>query len=147
MWGVPGAFRHKRRNALDSVPERFQLWVEAVLDRDQLHAGRESRQHRRVVVALGAEQDRHAGGRLPGAEMNELGRLGRAIVHANAGVLSAFDLRRVRVHKHDPYSGRTEGVTNGTTDAAGADNVNRIHARLAGAQVPCKCNRRHGLAT
>lgn len=122
------ALGHERRDPLERVPERVQPWVEAVLDGQQSHARRELRQHRGVVVTLGAEQNWGGGGGLPVGEVNELGRQRRAVVHADAVAAPGFDLRRVHVHEGDRYAGCAEGVAHRTADPAGADHGDRVHA-------------------
>src|SRR5579884_328893 len=107
---------------------RLQERVETVLNGNEPGRCGDARKDGGVVVALGAEQDGAASGRLPIGEGDERGWLRRQTVHNNAVPAPPVDLGEIGVHERDGYAGRTQGMTDGTADAAGTDDVDRIHA-------------------
>ena len=118
---IPSTLRHGRRAA-----------IEPVLDRDERDRVRQAGEDRVVIVALGAEQNGFAGLGPPVGEGDELGGKRRAAIDLHAVRASPRELGGVGVNESDGHAGGAEEVTDGTADAAGADDGECVHALLRG---------------
>jgi hypothetical protein len=110
------------------VPERVELWVEAVLNRDELSPRQKPGEHGGVVVTLRAEEDRHIGRWLPFRERNELGRDRRVLIDADAVAAAGGDLRGVGLDEDDRRASGRKRIADRAADAARPNHVNRLHA-------------------
>ncbi len=127
---VRQTLRDERGDALHTVRAGIQERIETILDRHQPGGRRHAHQHRGIVVAFGAEQDGAVVRRLPVGESNERGGPRRQTIHDDAMPSAPVDLGGVGVHEGDGHADCAEGMTDGTADAAGSDDVDRFHAVL-----------------
>jgi hypothetical protein len=125
---VRHALRDERRNRLPLVAECIELRIEAVLDGDQIRGVWESREHRGVVVALRAQQDRSASGRFPVVEVHEFRLAGREVTDLDAARASGGDLGRIGLDEHHRHTRGAKGIAHRAADAARAHHMNRLRA-------------------
>src|SRR5205814_2257114 len=118
--------------------------IEAVLDGQTLHRGRQAGEYSRVVVAFRAKQHGGVRERLPLGEMLESGPHRRPPIDRNAVRSAPANLVRVGVHEGDGNPRSGQRIAHGAADAAGAVDADGARRdRWHGVDLPWRdCLRR-----